>query len=256
MASPVGHRDGRDRGGDYAYYPTFAALAGRVAAHETGIGELDAIVAEVEAAGTLPARGWTVHVDVPAPRSGFEARRAYVYLPPAWFAVPRPALPVILLLHGDPGGPENWTRSGQADVAADAFAADHGGQAPILVMPDVGGVDQVDTECVDSRRGRVETYLMDDVLAFAADRFGAATGPGTVAVAGLSSGGTCAAILALRHPDQIRVFGDYSGVGQPTLDRPEDGASRRPQAGSRWEATTAAPARASSPWPTLPGRPG
>src|SRR5205807_1757987 len=95
--------------------------------------------------------------------SGFRARSAQVYLPPAWFAVPRPALPVIELLHGTPGMPEDWTRAGLADVIADHWAALHGGWAPIIVMPDINGSFTADTECVDGREGRAETYVAVDV---------------------------------------------------------------------------------------------
>ena len=33
-------------------------------------------------------------------------------------------------------------------------------------------------------------------------------------------GGFCSLMLSLRHPDLFTVFGDYSGLSQPTLDPP------------------------------------
>lgn len=55
-----------------------------------------------------------------------------------------------MLLHGTPGTPQDWIDGGQAAATADAYAAAHGGRAPILVMPDINGSIDADTECVDS----------------------------------------------------------------------------------------------------------
>ena len=86
-----------------------------------------------------------------------------MYLPPAWFAHPRPALPVLELLHGTPGSPNDWTRGASIDVLVDRWAARHGGRAPIVIMPDVNGGFLADTECADGVAGNAETYLVVDV---------------------------------------------------------------------------------------------
>lgn len=78
-----------------------------------------------------------VHLDNPA--SGFAARDAQVYLPPAYFAHPRPKLPVVVLVSGVPGSPEQWFAEGRAGQALDAFAEDHRGLAPITVAVDANG---------------------------------------------------------------------------------------------------------------------
>jgi S-formylglutathione hydrolase FrmB len=148
-------------------------------------------------------------------RSGFAARNAQVYLPPAWFRDTKRQFPVLLLLHGTPGFPEDWVRGGLADVTADKFAAAHDGNAPIIVMPDINGSVTGDSECVDSPRGNVETYLNVDVRNFVVDRFDSATQPDKWAVAGLSEGGNCALMLTLRRPDLYRTFGDYAGLSGP-----------------------------------------
>ncbi len=77
-----------------------------------------------------------------------------------------------------------------------------------------------DTECVDGPRGRAETYLTVDVVAFMRAHFGAPVDPREWAVAGLSEGGTCALELATRHPDLFATFGDFGGDPAPTLDSP------------------------------------
>ena len=67
------------------------------------------------------------------------ARDAQVYLPPAYFAHPRPKLPVVVLVSGVPGSPEQWFAEGRAGQALDAFAEDHRGLAPITVAVDANG---------------------------------------------------------------------------------------------------------------------
>jgi S-formylglutathione hydrolase FrmB len=163
-----------------------------------------------------PARGVVERVSIPGTVSGFRARPAQVYLPPAWFATPRPRLPVIELLHGTPGTPEDWTRAGMADVTADEWAAGHDGVAPVIVMPDPNGGFTADTECVDGRAGAAETYLTADVRAWVTSQLGTAADRGSWAIVGSSEGGYCALDLALRHPDLYAAFVDLSGLDRAT----------------------------------------
>ena len=95
-------------------------------------------------------------------------------------------------------------------------------------MPDSNGSDFADTECVDSPLGNAETYLTVDVPAFMRANFGASTAPDSMAVGGLSAGGMCATMLALRHPTLYGAFGDYAGLTSPTV-----GESVNPQATTR-----------------------
>lgn len=194
--------------GYYGYYLTVSQALGTA-------GEDDGALASLNDQTTPPAAGVVVDIDIPAPVSKFQARPANVYLPPAWFARPRPRLPVIVLLHGTPGGPADWLDGGEARQTADRWAAAHGGVAPIVVMPDINGGTFDDTECVDSGRGSAETYLTTDVTRFVRSRF-LARDPGRGwAVAGLSEGGSCAVVLALRHPDLFGTFADFGGLLGP-----------------------------------------
>jgi S-formylglutathione hydrolase FrmB len=154
-------------------------------------------------------------VTIPGTISKFQTGQAFVYLPPAWFANPEPQLPVIELIAGIPGEPSDWTRAGYADSTTTEFAENHRGVAPILVIPDNNGNAQ-DTECSNSSFGNAETYLVDDVPNFMQANFNAAVGKHSLAVAGLSDGGTCASMLALRNPTVFQTFGDYSGYTSPT----------------------------------------
>jgi S-formylglutathione hydrolase FrmB len=177
--------------------------------------QLKQIRAQVAATGQLPSQGVVIGVDIPPTVSHFSTREAYVYLPPAWFAKVTPSLPTLILLPGEPGSASDWSGDGDADNTADAFAAKHHGLAPIIVMPDPNGYRTVDTECVNSKFGNAETYLVDDVPAFVRREFGASTRPGSLAVGGLSAGGTCSVMLALRHPQVFPTFASFSGFASP-----------------------------------------
>ncbi|SFK64472.1 S-formylglutathione hydrolase FrmB [Amycolatopsis sacchari] len=161
-----------------------------------------------------PHAGVFTTVAIPSP--GFAARPAVVYLPPVWFTVPRPSLPVLLLLHGTPGAPEDWLTSGDAAATLETWAAAHGGRAPVVVMPDINGNRDGDSECV----GPAEDYLTTTVPSFVHSRYGTQPPGAHWAVAGLSEGGSCALQLTLGHPGVFATFGDYSGLAGPrTGDR-------------------------------------
>ena len=57
------------------------------------------------AAGRPARRRRAAAAVIPGTSSGFHSREAYVYLPPAYQARPRPALPVLVLFSGQPGSP-------------------------------------------------------------------------------------------------------------------------------------------------------
>jgi S-formylglutathione hydrolase FrmB len=201
----------------FAYYPTFNRLLGQSANHFMSDAQLNAMRQEVDKTGQLPDHGATLAVTIPGKNLKYTPRQAYVWVPPAWFRRNHPQLPVVELLHGTPGDPSNWTKSSFADQTALAFAEQHHGMAPILVMPDVNGSWGGDTECVNSTMyGDVETYLTQTVPQFMRKNFNASTAAGSIAVAGLSEGGTCAVTLALNNSKNISIFADYSGDESPT----------------------------------------
>ena len=200
----------------FVYYPTFARLLGQNANHFLDNAQLTSMRKQVDKSGQLPTHGATLSVLIPATGHKFTPRPAYVWVPPAWFGRNHPQLPVIELLHGTPGDPSDWTRASYADATALAFAKKHDGKAPILVMPDVNGSFAADSECVNSAMiGDVETYLTKTVPEFMRKNFNASTAAGSVGIAGLSEGGTCAITLALNNPKVYSVFGDYSGLQSP-----------------------------------------
>jgi S-formylglutathione hydrolase FrmB len=201
----------------YRYLPTLGVALGLGGADDIRDAYAD------RARGRVPENGLVVSATLPGTRSGFAAREAIAYLPPAWFGVDRPELPVLVLLHGTPGGPGDWADGGRATSTLDAFAAQHGGLAPVVVMPDVNGDFIGDTECVDSPGGDAETYLTADVPRAVQQQFSTRP-PGTQwAIAGFSEGGMCALLLTLRHPGTFGTFGDFSGLLGPRAGETDDG---------------------------------
>lgn len=193
------------------YFRTLGEVLGRPPPHETSLARVRA------RAGARAGHGTVVSLPVPGTASGFTARPAQVYLPPVWASPRQAPLPVVVLLHGTPGGPTDWVEGGRAQFTADAWAAAHGGVAPVLVMPDINGSLTGDTECVDSPLGHVETYLTVDVPAVVRTTLGTLPPGPAWAVAGLSEGGSCAIMLTLRHPDLFTAFGDFSGLAGPRV---------------------------------------
>jgi S-formylglutathione hydrolase FrmB len=200
----------------FGYYPTLERALGKDAANFTSLPALQVIRDQVRDTGHLPDHGDTIFVTIPPTKSKFQTGQAEVYLPPAWFHNPEPALPVIVLIAGYPGMPTDWTRAAFADTTANEFAAKHQGVAPILVMPDSNGAAQ-DTECDNSKLGDAETYLTEDLPAYMRTEFNANSGAHSFAVAGLSAGGTCATVLALRNPKVFPDFATYSGYSAQTF---------------------------------------
>ena len=116
----------------------------------------------------LPKEGALRKANIPGTASGLSTRDAYLYLPPAYFAANRPALPVLLLFSGQPGGPADWLSGGALRAHMDDFAAAHGGVAPVVVVADPNGSQQANTLCMDSRIAHADTYLSKDVPAWIA----------------------------------------------------------------------------------------
>jgi enterochelin esterase-like enzyme len=192
-------------------------------------GSLDAISNE-------STKGKVYSLNIPGTVSNFHARTAYVYLPAIYTTDPSIRLPVIILMPGFPGLPENWLGSG-LQTTMDTFASAHGGITPIIFMVDNTGSVTNDTECVNSPRGNVETYLTIDVPNYIESHFDVESGSSHWAIGGLSLGGTCGIMLALRHPTIYDNFIDLGGeigpeVGpeQQTIDKLFNGSA------SDWQA--------------------
>ena len=211
----------------FGSYPTMAALVGARPAQDTALPSVSASapIRHVRPDRWRPptgmrTRGTVSEVVIPAPVSGFSARPGWVYLPPAYWTVQRPSLPLLLLVGGQPGHPRDWLDGGQLIAVMDSFAAAHRGLAPVVVIPDALGSPLANPLCLDSRLGNVDTYLSVDVPAFVTSHLQIDPDRGHWAVGGFSYGGTCAWQLAVRHPSEFPTFLDVSGQQAPTLGSP------------------------------------
>ncbi|MCP2246872.1 alpha/beta hydrolase [Lentzea aerocolonigenes] len=171
-------------------------------------------LAEVWSPADLPEKGTLSETEIPGALKG---RPAWVYLPPAYAVKPRPRLPVLVLLAGQPGSPRDWYDAGRISDNMDEFARAHNGLAPIVVMPDSLGSLTANPLCLDSKLGQSETYLTRDVPKWIKERLTVDERREAWTVAGLSQGGTCSLQLAVRAPDVYGNFIDLSGQREPTL---------------------------------------
>jgi S-formylglutathione hydrolase FrmB len=165
----------------------------------------------------MPLHGAVTQVRIPAPRSGFPARAAWLYLPPAYLTAHRPLLPVLVMLSGEPGSPRDWLDGGLLAQQLDRWTAAHHGLGPVVVMPDSLGALTANPLCMDSSLGRADTYLARDVPAWITSALQVDPDTAHWAVGGLSAGGTCALQLAVAHPALFPTFLDESGQREPTL---------------------------------------
>ena len=167
---------------------------------------------------SLPAKGEVGTVRIPATRSGFPARTAVVYLPPAALTAAPPVLPVLYAFAGQPGAPGDVFTAGRINTVMDAYAAGHHGLAPIVVAADqLGGPDR-NPMCVDSAAlGRSATYLLDDVPTWIRSHLRVSSDPAAWSVFGYSQGATCAVQFASGHPELFgSALASSSELG-PTL---------------------------------------
>ncbi|MBC7723488.1 MAG: hypothetical protein H7146_01900 [Burkholderiaceae bacterium] len=198
---------------DFAQYPTVRTVLGIPL-----YGALDATpAASSDATVAMPTAGTVGEVTIPATVSGFAARSAIVYLPPAAL-VPNPvALPVIEMMSGQPGSPQDAFQAGQLAVTLDAYAKAHNGLAPIVVVPDQLGTPDNNPMCVDSPLGNSATYLTVDVPNWIRSTFHVDSSPTGWVIAGFSQGGTCSIQLGAAHPEIWGTVLDVSGELQPQL---------------------------------------
>ncbi len=164
-----------------------------------------------------PTRGELVQVDIPAKISGFEARPAIVYLPPAALTSAPPRLPLLVTFSGQPGSPQDIFNSGHLAEIAEGYQKTHGGIAPIIVSPDQLGTPQANPMCSDSAFGKNETYLMKDVIPWIRATLPVAQDAAHTAFMGFSQGGTCTVQLGFGHPDVVDTLIPISPQLEPTI---------------------------------------
>ncbi|RLP76162.1 esterase [Mycetocola tolaasinivorans] len=160
----------------------------------------------------MPALGRTGTQVIPGLLSGFKARTAGIYLPPAALVKNPPALPLMIMMMGQPGDPN----PAFMQQALDATAVAHNGLAPIVIVADQLGNPNTDTLCINSKKfGNVETYITQDVPNWAKANLNISHNPAEWTIAGYSNGGGCAIYYGAVHPDIFKNVVDISGEDYP-----------------------------------------
>lgn len=209
------------------YFPTVKSAWDRATGTEPPRWVDQATLADMQRRGVRPAEGVVVKVTTPDAASGFPHRQEFVYLPPAWFATtPPPRLPAVMMFGGEFGHPDDLLRSANVLGALDAFTARHRGNAPVMVFPDVGGQFSNDTECVNGTRGNSADHLVKDVVPYVISQFGVSPDPANWGLAGWSSGGTCALMLGVLHPELFSTIVDLDGQLGPNAGTREQTIAR------------------------------
>jgi enterochelin esterase-like enzyme len=141
----------------------------------------------------------------------------YVYLPAA-YRTGHDRYPVIEALHGYPGSPRSWLRKLNVQSYLDREIA-AGRMAPTVVLfPFQTPQHLLDTECTNLRGGpQAETFLTDDVPAFARARYRVRAGRSAWGLTGYSAGAFCAINLGLRHPGEYAASASLSGYASPGI---------------------------------------
>ncbi len=206
---------------DLGMYPDLRTAFSISAYHDIRLPPFDTSAATVtplsswKPQAALPRGGRIGLVTIPATTSGFHPRSALVYLPPAALVVGAPRLPVLEMMSGQPGGPEQMFTSGGLGASLDAFAKAHNGLAPIVVVPDQLGAPNRNPMCVDSELGNAATYVTIDVPAWIRSHLNVLADRADWAVGGFSQGGTCAIQLGAGMPSLFGNIVDISGEIAP-----------------------------------------
>jgi enterochelin esterase-like enzyme len=166
-------------------------------------------------------QGYTLSLRVPGKLSHL-SRTVYVYLPPAYFEkqYAHYRFPVIELIHGQPGEPQDWINVVGIQVTLN-YLIRHGYARPaVLVMPDVNGGNGVSLQCLNQSRGPQDlTYLAQD-LPQEISHLLRVQPPGPAwGVAGFSEGGFCAVNMALRYRYRYGYAASMSGYFTPARNK-------------------------------------
>lgn len=201
----------------FGYYQSWSQLSADLSGKYSAFA-----VGSAHAGSIAPGGGRLMTVRLAGSHSHFN-RSALVYLPPQYFQkqYAHVQFPVVELIHGTPGGPWTWVVHVEIVAVMDKLIHDRRIGPMVVVMPRtyVGHHYQ---ECVNAPGALDDTYITQEVRADIQAKFRVSRVPADWGIAGFSSGGYCAANLALRHPDMFGASAVMDGYF-----RPQDGEAAR-----------------------------
>ncbi len=164
----------------------------------------------------MSPQGAVHSVQIPGTISGFTARPAGIYYPPAALVKNPPLLPLVIMMMGQPGNPDPTFQ----EAILDQMVAHTHGLAPIVIIADQIGNPAVDTLCLNTPRyGNSETYITQDVVNWARSHLHIMQDPAHWTIAGYSNGGECALSFGAKYPNLFGNVLDISGEDYPGSDR-------------------------------------
>jgi enterochelin esterase-like enzyme len=210
----------------FDYYPTWGSAVADLTNHGAAIKQISdsTLVNSSYGKSVVPTpvdqqlaarQGFTFQVELAGPRSHI-SRRGLIYLPPQYFQPEyrHYQFPVIELIHGQPGVPQDWINVAGVTAVLDELVNGHLAKPAVLVMPDANGGQRVSLQCLNVRHGPADmTYLGQDVPADVEAMLAGRVQPvgPSWGIAGYSEGGYCAANLALHLRRSYGFAGVLSG---------------------------------------------
>lgn len=164
--------------------------------------------------GSQAQPGKIISTTYPSPALGGQQRQIAIYLPPFYNDPVNKdrRYPVLYVLHGTPGSPNDWFAAGHLADTANQLIARHEIGDMIIVSPDGRGQPGASPEWGNSADGhqRLEDAIAFDLVRYIDSHYRTIALASYRAIGGLSAGGFGAMNLASHHPD---IFGAVISLG-------------------------------------------
>jgi enterochelin esterase-like enzyme len=167
--------------------------------------------------------GMIVRVQIKGIRTGLTASSGYVYLPPQYFrqAYAHVRFPAVLALTGYPGGARSIVDRLGLPAAAARLTAVGRARPVVYVMLNLSPIFPRDTECTNVPAGpQVASFFAVDVPLAIEQTFRVTSSQAGWGALGYSTGGYCAAKLAMLYPSTfsaaVSIAGYYTALRDST----------------------------------------
>jgi enterochelin esterase-like enzyme len=155
-----------------------------------------------------------MHLAFRSPALGGRSDQYDLYLPPGYDDPADCArrYPVLYLLHGSPGWPDDWIEGMHVAQMEDQDVATGALPPMIMVMPEGNGGMWRDSQYVNTAGGfRAEDLIAHDVVRYVDSHYRTITDRRARAIAGISEGGYGAMNLGLKHRDEFGTIVSIAG---------------------------------------------